>query len=564
MDAEGREAHSATPSWGRLPAREQNQVSDRGRRREPTQQERTRALFYAQEWLIPLLQIEEGERSARVRALAEQEWDIPESCRCGVSESTLWRLLKCYRQEGLEGLFRKPRLDAGRARVLPAHILERAIEIRKDLPSRSVRRIMTVLKREYPLEIDQVKSSTLSRALSAAGYPRVRRRRSEPKAGPQKERHIKMRWERPLQLVQSDVCGQTLWVKEDGQVRKASLIAVLDHCSKLSLYGAWVVAANLPALEKCVVGVLLAFGLFERLHVDHGAIYTSYLLKNICAELVINLKLTKKGYAAGKGGIERYFLTVEEDFCQEIGDSTRFTLAELNQRYRAWEHEYNRTVHSETGETPLERFQRLASEPRWPDPVKLRQASLLREPRIVDKRFCTVSVRSKEFAVDPSLRARRVQVRYDPFSLDEVLIYDAAGTRMLQRALPQPVNDAPAPFLPSPPAHPTPKIDVLSQLMEAKAGDDDASLQRRPRPASPKRPAFATFCAQVGRLLMRESTLSSHDLELLRECWERFGPFLPDFVDRTLEPLVGHIGSELHISEYLNALVAAHLSRDKE
>ncbi len=533
------------------------------RDREPTRQERERALFYAREWLIPLLQLKPGERTARVRELAEQQYEIPHSRRLGVSEATLWRLLKAYRQRGLEGLYRKPRHDAGRRRVLPPHILQRAVEIRLDLPSRSIRRILKILKAEYPLEMEQVKRSTLSRALSAAGQPRVRRRRVRAASGPHKARHIHMRWERPLQLVQSDVCGEALWVKHEGQVVKASLIAVLDHCSKLCLHGEWFVAANLPALEKTVTQSLLAYGIFERLHVDHGAIYEAYLLTNICAELGIAFKPTRKGYAPGKGGIERFWLTAEEDFIHEIGDSTRFTLAELNQKWRAWEHEYNRTVHSATGEAPLERYQRLLEEPRWPDPVRLRQAALLREHRIVDKRFCTVRVRNATFLVDSSLRGRRVQVRYDPYRLDEVLVYDAAGSRLLQRAVPTPADDRPEPYLPPPPAHPTPQIDVLSML-EDERRRDLAVNPPRARPDGAKRPSFAAFCQQVGRLLMRESALSNLELEMLRTCWQRHGPFASEFVTRTLEPLVAHAGHQLHVAEYLNALAAAHLSGEKE
>ena len=537
-------------------------MSDGGCEREPTGPERARALFCAQKWIIPLLQIEPGERTARVREMAQQEWEIPHSRRLSVSEATLWRLLKAYQERGLEGLYRKPRRDVGRRRVLPVHILERAIEIRLDLPNRSLRRILQILKTEYPLEIEQVKRSTLSRALSMAGHPRVRRRRASSAPGPQKERHVRMRWERPLQLVQSDVCGESLWVKQDGNVVKASLVAVLDHCSKLCLHGEWFVAANLPALEKTVTQSLLAYGLFERLHVDHGAIYEAYLLKNVCGDFGIDLKFSRRGYAPGKGGIERFWLTAEEDFIHEVGDSTRFTLAELNQKYRAWEYEYNRTVHSATGEAPLERYQRLVGEPRWPDPVKLRQAALLREQRVVDKRFCTVRVRNAEFLVDPSLRGKRVQVRYDPYVLDEVLVYDDTGSRLLQRAVPTPADDKPEPYLPPPLAHPTPKIDALSMLEEDMRQGQSAAAPR-PRAAGPKRPSFAAFCQQVGRLLIRESALSNLELDLLRTCWQRHGPFPSDFVTRTLEPLVAHAGHQLHVAEYLNALVAAHLSGEQ-
>jgi transposase InsO family protein len=530
-------------------------------RREPTDQERARALFYAQEWLIPLLRLEAGELTARISELAEAEHEIPFSRRLKVSEATLWRLLKAYRQDGLQGLFRKPRRDAGRARILQSHILQRAIEIRRDLPSRSVARILKVLKREFPLEIGQVKPSTLARALARAGCPRVRRRRRA--SGPQKERHIHMKWELPLQLVQSDVCGDALWVTEKGEAVKAVLIAVLDHCSKRCLGGEWVLSANLPHLERIITICLLIYGVFDRLHVDNGAIFTSYLLKNICSELGISLKYSRAGYAAGKGGIERFFLTVEEDFIPEIGDSTRFTLAQLNQRWEAWLHDYHRTVHSATKEEPLERYERLMAEPRWPDPVKLREAALLREFRTVDKRFCTVRVRSMEFSVDPSLRGKRVQVRYDAFKLDEVLIYTEDGARKLQRARVQPEDAKPAPFLPAPPAHPTPKIDTLAPLIDEM--QKGPHKDRRP-PAKAKVPqaSFPAFCRQIGQLLHRESNFDGLELSLLREHWDQYGPFTAKRVRQALEPLIGQVGRDLHLLEYLKTLVTAQLTSETE
>lgn len=534
-------------------------------RREPSQQEWDRAVFYAQTWVIPLLQAEPGELTRLVQEMARQSYDIPHSRRSTVSETTLWRMLRHYQESGMDGLCRKPRNDAGRFRALPTHILDRAIQIRRDLPSRSLFRILNTLKKEFPLEMKLVKASTLSRALTAAGCPRVRPKRRQ-KPVPRKERYIRMRWKRPLQLVQSDVCGQTLWVTEEGEVRKASLMAVLDHCSKLCLHGEWFLAANLPALEKCVTIALLAFGNPERLHVDHGAIYESYLLRNICSELGIDLKFTRRGYAPGKGGIERFWLTVEQDFILEVGDSRRLSLADLNIKYQAWQHEYNHRPHSTTKEPPVECFQRLAKEVSFPDPVRLYRAGLLREQRVVDKRYCTVRVRCVNFAVHPSLRGKTVQVRFDAFNLAEILVYDQTGGRFLQKATPESPDREPAPFLPEEPAHRTPSIDVLAGLeedharhLESRRGQPAAAL-----PSAVKGRRFSSFCQQIGKLLKRESTLSSFELTLMREYWEGYGPFSASLVRGVLAPMVLRAGDTLHLDEYLKALVEAKLEQKVE
>ncbi len=68
----------------------------------------------------------------------------------------------------------------------------------------------------------------------------------------------------------------------------------------------------------------------------------------------------------------------------------------------------------------------------------------------------------------------------------------------------------------------------------------------------------------MGQLLTRESNLDGLELDLLRDYWHQYGPFAPDLVSRTLEPLVTHAGRDLHLIEYLKALAAARLSQEQE
>ena len=59
--------------------------------------------------------------------------------------------------------------------------------------------------------------------------------------------------------------------------------------------------------------------------------------------------------ATTKGKIERFFRTVRDQFLVEIDDGVE--LVELNRLFSAWlEVVYHRRTHSETGQTPLERF----------------------------------------------------------------------------------------------------------------------------------------------------------------------------------------------------------------
>ena len=87
-----------------------------------------------------------------------------------VSERTLRRYLAMYRAEGFEGL--KPRgrgQDRGEDAV-PASVLEQAILLRREVPSRSVTQIIQILEWEGLIEPGRIKRSTLQEKLAEKGY----------------------------------------------------------------------------------------------------------------------------------------------------------------------------------------------------------------------------------------------------------------------------------------------------------------------------------------------------------------------------------------------------------
>jgi putative transposase len=75
-------------------------------------------------------------------------------------------------------------------------------------------------------------------------------------------------------------------------------------------------------------------------------------------------------------------------------------------------------VHSETGQTPLERFD-AAGAPALPTPVLLREAFLWSQERTVTK-TATVSLHSNQYEVDAALVGRKVELVFDPFDLTRI------------------------------------------------------------------------------------------------------------------------------------------------
>jgi len=126
---------------------------------------------------------------------------------------------------------------------------------------------------------------------------------------------------------------------------------------------------------------------------------------------------------------------VREQFCVEITDTTaeelaatgvdhRTALLELNRLFTAWvETEYHRRTHTETGQSPWERWEagwnRLGRTAAMPTADDLTEAFLWSEYRTVTK-TATVSLHGNTFEVDAALIGRRVELVFSPFDLETI------------------------------------------------------------------------------------------------------------------------------------------------
>jgi putative transposase len=102
------------------------------------------------------------------------------------------------------------------------------------------------------------------------------------------------------------------------------------------------------------------------------------------------------------------------------------TLEELNTAFWAWaELEYNKKIHSSTGQAPDERFIKGLPENhrRIKDIEKFNAMFLWKETRKVSK-YGKIKLYSNQYPVQTVAHGNKVQVRFDPLNLKEVYIYD--------------------------------------------------------------------------------------------------------------------------------------------
>ena len=142
----------------------------------------TIALFWY-DLLNPLLRegLDQAEKRKLMDEITSQEHVIPYSTKRTVTAATVRRRLRAFRDGGFRALAPAVRADMGKPRAVPDVVLQRALELKAELPTRSVRTIVELLQHDPALPAVTVALSTLSRHLKDRGY--TRKALVDPKRG---------------------------------------------------------------------------------------------------------------------------------------------------------------------------------------------------------------------------------------------------------------------------------------------------------------------------------------------------------------------------------------------
>ena len=120
---------------------------------------------------------------------------------------------------------------------------------------------------------------------------------------------------------------------------------------------------------------------------------------------------------------------IKNDFQDEAQYAGFRTLEELNSAFFAWVAvKYDRQALSTTGEAPGERFVKgLTVTPRRVENLdEFMQYFLFRETRTVNK-YGRIKLKGNVYPVKKAIYGTSVHIRYDPFDLSRVFVYDDNG-----------------------------------------------------------------------------------------------------------------------------------------
>jgi putative transposase len=340
------------------------------------------------------------ERGRAVRELASCWHLTPWGERVRVSRVTLDRWRRMWRAGGFEALVPPAREGVPRT---PAAVLELAVALKREQPDRTAAQITEIIRQSEGWAPHERTIQRYFRRIHLNVRPR-----GEPALG-------RFEASRPNELW----VGDAKHGPKIGQ-RTAILFCFLDDHSRLAVGYRWGFSEDVVRLEAALRMGLMSRGVPEAIYVDNGSPFVSGQLLRCCAVLGCRLIHSRPGRPQGRGKVERFFRTVQEEFIVEIAARGGASdLAELNRLFSAWvEHIYHRRVHSETGQAPIERFLAVGA-PGLPPEELVAEAFRWSERRTASPQ-AIVTMHGNRYELDAALANHRVELIFDPFDLSRV------------------------------------------------------------------------------------------------------------------------------------------------
>jgi transposase InsO family protein len=348
-----------------------------------------------------------------------------------ISRSTLYFYVKCVKESGIKGLIAKERIGKGESKAIPLDIIEKAIEIRKELPSRSTRRILEILEMEKLVKPGEIALTTLNRQLTNRGFSSAAMKQKDSLLNVQPS----LRFQRELKnaLWQMDTKdGPTLVNRKTGKKTKTYVVVIIDDATRLVIASKFYDNERQEILEDCFRTGVLTHGKPAAVLVDNGTIYVSKWFVRACGSLGISHIRCKPRSPKSKGKVEVFNRHINE-FVDELRLQPVSDIDELNRVYRIWlEEGYTRKPHSaltyedadgkKVTLTPLEAYARNTGKVTYVSTTELQQAFLWEETRKVDNSGC-FSFKGEKYEAGVDLIKEMVDVRYDPLDVRIVEVW---------------------------------------------------------------------------------------------------------------------------------------------
>ncbi len=365
------------------------------------------------QWIAPLL-------APGIDAAQAQQLKAQICAQTGWSERTLRRYLARYRAHGWEGLKPQPKGPLRQTDVLSAAVLEAAIELRQEVPRRSVHQLIQILEWEGRVAPGLLKRSTLQSRLAERGYSaRQLRWQHQSGVGARRfqRRHRNALW-------QSDIkYGPFLPIGPKGVKKQVYFIAFLDDATRFVIYAGFYPTMDQVMVEDALRQAITGYGLPDAVYFDNGSQYKTHQMRRICTKLGIQLLFAKPYAPESKGKIERFNQSLD-GFLAEVALEHPPTVDRLNALLQTWLSEcYQTQPHTglDPVRTPAMAYRSDPQGIRWAEPDQVTRAFQYAKTAKVNK-VGGISFQGTPYEVGPAWAGQTVTVVYDPRDVSTVTI----------------------------------------------------------------------------------------------------------------------------------------------
>ena len=433
--------------------------------------------------IVPLLdpELDEGKRRKMREEAAE---------RNGISKRTLYRYEKGYREEGFEGL-RPAGRTKKRRQGLPENferIMEQAVQLKREVPKRSVRQIIKILELEGWAQPGVLKQSTMQRHLYDAGLGKKQMKRYAEKRETSSRRFC-----RPhrMELLQGDIKYGPDLRTTSGELVKTYLSSLIDDHSRYIVQSEFYDNQRQEIVEDTFHKAVLKSGKFDCAYLDNGAQYTTEHLGKACAKLGIRIVHAKPGACQSKGKIEKFHQKVDQ-FMAEIRAAHVHCVEELNRRWKIFlEQEYQKEAHAgikeyyesygvsvpACGITPEQEWMRDTRGLVFMDVSVVAEAFLHHETRRIDEAGC-FSLRGSRYEASAALANMEAEIAYDPMDMETVAVRCRGTEALLAHRMEIGAFSSKVPPVPMGMTGSVPETSRLLDALEKKYKEDHGQMAR--------------------------------------------------------------------------------------
>jgi len=352
---------------------------------------------------------------------------------------TLQRWVVRYNQQGLQGLGKKRRSDLGTYRK----VTEQTKELIEGLSLQKQNITTATITRH-------IKEYCLAHSILPINYYTVRKVvRNIPKDmytlakygdkvyTDTYEMVMRRESQYPNQIWQADHSVLNIKVLHNGKEESPWLTIIMDDFSRAIMGFCLFIGA--PSAIQTALALRKAIwykqdeswpvcGIPETFYTDHGKDFTSTHIEYVCADLKIRLIHSIVGKPRGRGKIERFFLSLEQQIIERLKlRQNTYQLGALETLIKGFIiNDYHNSIHSSTMETPIALWNKHQIIPQMPKSIETLNLLLLttKKSRIVQRdgiRFSGLRY------FHPNLVAyvgERIIIRFDPSDLGEIWVYE--------------------------------------------------------------------------------------------------------------------------------------------